>query len=368
METTLFKPTKTGAIQQWTIETHGDSFTCTYGQLNGAMQTQTTKCASKNIGKSNETTPEQQAILEAEALVTKKLKSGYSYEITSIPSVQLPMKVKSYQDQIKNVIFPCISTPKLNGVNGLYKRTFDSLTLYSRGGEVYPEIPHLTPYIHDIMNELQCNELNAELYIHGEHLQDIQSAVKKPKPLSSKLTCNIFDIPDSDEDYGARRNRLIRLYNTLEAIDHVSLNYIGFLTGVECNSHKDIETHYDQCMCQNLEGTVIKNTKALYQHNVRSSDMFKYKKTLSAEYQILDMGTDKNNHPVFHCGTPEGRIFKVKPKGTDSERKAMVASFETNYLHKWYTIEYEALSKDLIPLKPVGVSLRECDQNGNPLE
>ena len=98
--TTLYKPSKQGKTQQWSIEVQGDSFICTYGQVGGAMQTQTTKCESKNIGKANATTPAEQAVLEASALVTKKLKSGYSYEISDTPSVKLPMKVKSYQDHL----------------------------------------------------------------------------------------------------------------------------------------------------------------------------------------------------------------------------------------------------------------------------
>ena len=96
MSATLFKPAKTGATQQWSIEVQGDSFICTYGQLDGKMQTQVTKCEPKNIGRANETTPEQQAQLEAEALIAKKLKSGYSYDSTAPVTVQLPMKVKCY--------------------------------------------------------------------------------------------------------------------------------------------------------------------------------------------------------------------------------------------------------------------------------
>lgn len=364
--TVLYKPTKTGATQQWSIEVQGDSFICAYGQVGGAMQTQTTKCESKNIGRANATTPEQQAVLEAAALVTKKLKSGYSYEISDTPSVKLPMKVKSYQDQLHNVKFPCISTEKLNGVNAMFKRTVESITIYSRGGEVFPAIPHLEQYLHDIMDELGHNELNAELYIHGEHLQDIQSAVKKPNKLSPRLTAHIFDIADSDEIYESRRAKLKSIYSTLESIDHISLKYVGFLTGVECYSHEQIELHYNQCMDLKLEGTVVKNLSAKYEHNVRSSDMFKYKKTLDAEYQIVDCESDKNGHPVFHCLTPEGKLFKVKPKGTDAERKAMIVNFESQYLNQWYKIEYETLSKDLIPLKPVGIGLRDCNSLGEP--
>lgn len=81
--TTLYKPAKTGATQQWSIEVVGDSFICTYGQLDGKMQTQVTKCEGKNIGRANETTLEQQAVLEMDALIAKKIKSGYSYDSTA---------------------------------------------------------------------------------------------------------------------------------------------------------------------------------------------------------------------------------------------------------------------------------------------
>ena len=362
--TVLYKPAKTGKTQQWQIEVQGDSFICTYGQLGGAMQKQTTKCSGKNLGKANETTPEQQAILEAEALVTKKLKSGYSYEISDTPSVSLPMKVKSYQDQLHNIEFPCISTEKLNGVNAMFKRTSDSLTIYSRGGEVYPAIPHLEQHIHDIMDELSHNELNAELYIHGEHLQDIQSAVKKPNSLSPKLTCNIFDIADSAEIYEYRRTKLMTIYKTLESIDHVSLKYIGFLTGVECHSHEQIELHYNQCMDNNLEGTVIKNFKALYQHNVRSSDMFKYKKTQSAEFLIISYELDKNGLPVFILESAGGE-FKAKPIGT---KEYWSQQIPFTYIGQYATVEYETFSKAGIPLKPIFIATREMTSDGQPKE
>lgn len=364
--TTLYKTNKNGSIQQWSVKVDGSTFICTFGRVDGKMQSKSTTCTGKNIGRANQTTPEQQAQLEADALVTKKLKSGYSYDASAPVTVQLPMKVKSYQDQIHNVKFPCISTPKLNGVNAMFKRTVDSITIYSRGGEVFPAIPHLEQHLHDIMDELGHNELNAELYIHGEHLQDIQSAVKKPNKLSPRLTAHIFDIADSVEIYKCRRDKLKSVYSTLESIDHISLKYISFLTGVECHSHEQIELHYNQCMDLKLEGTVVKNLSALYQHNVRSSDMFKYKKTLDAEYQIVDCESDKNGHPVFHCITPEGKLFKVKPKGTDAERKAMIVNFESQYLNQWYKIEYEMLSKGKIPLKPVGIGLRDCNSLGEP--
>ena len=362
--TVLYKPTKTGATQQWQIEVQGDSFICTYGQLGGAMQKQTTKCSGKNIGRANETTPEQQAILEAEALVTKKLKSGYSYEISDTPSVSLPMKVKSYQDQLHNIEFPCISTEKLNGVNAMFKRTSDSLTIYSRGGEVYPAIPHLEQHIHDIMDELSHNELNAELYIHGEHLQDIQSAVKKPNKLSPRLTAGIFDIADCSEIYKVRNKKLVELEGTLTKVGSPVLNFVNFLTGVVCESHEHIEKHYDLCMNKSLEGTVIKNFKALYQHNVRSSDMFKYKKTQSAEFLIISYELDKNGLPVFILESAGGE-FKAKPIGT---KEYWSQQIPFTYIGQYATVEYETFSKAGIPLKPIFIATREMTSDGQPKE
>ena len=359
--TTLFKPAKTGATQQWSIEVQGDSFICTYGQLGGKMQTQVTKCESKNIGRANETTPEQQAQLEADALIAKKIKSGYSYDSTAPTTVQLAMKVKSYQDQLHNVKFPCYSSAKLNGVNAIYKRSEGILTIYSRGGETYPAIPHLEPLVHELMDLFDSNELNGELYIHNQHLQDIQSAVKKPNELSPLLSFCVFDIADSTLPFGARASLMHAAWDTF---DTTIKSTISVIYNVLCHSHEDIEEHYNECVNFGYEGTVIKNATALYQHNVRSSDMFKYKKTISAEFLINSYNLDKNGLPVFVMQCDAGE-FKAKPVGT----KEFWAVFNpTDYLGKYATIEYEVLSRDGIPLKPIFISLRSMDSEGNPKE
>lgn len=363
--TTLYKTTKTGAIQQWSVEVQGDSFICTYGQVDGAMQTQTTKCEPKNVGRSNETTPEQQAILEAEALVTKKLKSGYSYDKTAPVTVQLPQKVKSYQDQLKNVIFPCISTPKLNGVNATYWLMPDnSLKLTSRGGETYPAIPHLEDSVRTLMNFLGTTALNGELYIHGEHLQDIQSAVKKPKELSKQLEFNVFELPLIPGSYEVKHKIMQDTLEELSNFFEDTNNKVLLLTGVECHSHEDIEVHYNQCMQAKLEGTVIYNIRAVYKFNTRSSDVFKYKKVQSKEFLIASYELDKNKLPVFIMNVGE-QFFKAKPKGT----KEFWANFDfQDYRDQWATIEFETYSKAGIPLKPIFIGLRDCDEFGEPKE
>ncbi len=98
---TLYKTTKTGKIQQYDVQTTGDQITVTQGQVEGLKQSYPTTCTPKNVGKSNETTPAEQADLEAQSKWEKKIKSGYTQDPSGVITVRLPMKVKSYYGQEK---------------------------------------------------------------------------------------------------------------------------------------------------------------------------------------------------------------------------------------------------------------------------
>lgn len=359
---TLYKSTKTGVVQVCDIQVDGPTFTVTFGQLDGKMQSKQTTCKPMNVGRSNATTAEEQAILEAQSKWNKKVKSGYSEDISAPITVQLPQKVKSYVGSESKIKFPAYSTFKLNGVNGTYWLLDDgSLKLTSRGGDEYPPIPHLEPLVLNAMRTLDTDCLNGELYIHGEHLQDITSAVKKPKELSKKLMFVVFELPHINKPYKDKIQLLKQLRNPFDP--ETKLSYTGCL---EVNSQEDIEDHYDLAMENGYEGTVIYNADAEYKFNERSSSVYKYKKTLDAEFQVLSFELDKNNHPVYTCQS-SGGPFKVKRKGTNSERLADASIADSN-IGKWLTVELEAYSKDNKPLKPVGLNFRNCDEQGNPNE
>ena len=134
-----------------------------------------------------------------------------------------------------------------------------------------------------------------------------------------------------------------------------------------CNSHDDINNHFNQAISAGYEGIVVKHPNAFYEHNVRSNKMWKYKLALSAEFEIVNYELDRRGHPVFHLQTPEGKIFKAKPKGTNDERLIMAAN-ANSYLFKWATIEFECYSDSAIPLKPVFITVRNCTSKGEPLE
>ena len=74
----LYKRTSTGKIQTWFGEVDGGRYRTTSGQLYGKRTTTAwTECEAKNVGRSNEVIPDQQAISEMESMYTKKRRTDY---------------------------------------------------------------------------------------------------------------------------------------------------------------------------------------------------------------------------------------------------------------------------------------------------
>ena len=65
---TLYKRDTKGKIRQWTIHAQGNKFWTEGGLVDMKMNVaKPTSCHSKNLGQTNETSPEAQAQLEAQA-------------------------------------------------------------------------------------------------------------------------------------------------------------------------------------------------------------------------------------------------------------------------------------------------------------
>lgn len=360
---TIYKKSKTGAIVYCKISVNDNIITVETGQVGTDKPTfHTTTCSPKNIGRSNETTGPQQARLEANSKLAKKLKSGYTTNTSGESNIRLPMKVKVYQDQIANVDFPCYISPKLNGVN-ITIRLDNMHTVYtSRGGELRPSLPHVEDDLIELMTTYGIDEINAEIYKHGEFLQDIQAATTKLNDLSKSLQIHIFDLPNVPGTYYDRLKILNDIDNTF-SMDNVSI--IPIYSNIM--DHEQIYRLYQTFVEQGFEGAVIRNPSGLYQHNVRSSDVFKLKEAQDAEFEVVDFALDKHSHPIFVCKTTSGNTFKVKPKGTNDQRLAL-ANIANTKIGKWLKVEFETLSKNGTPQKPVGLCFRNCDSAGNPTE
>ena len=81
---TLYCVNKSGGVQEWHVWADGDKVLVEHGKFGGKLQRKETTCTSKNVGRANETTPEQQAMLEAQSKYNKQVDKYYRETIEEV--------------------------------------------------------------------------------------------------------------------------------------------------------------------------------------------------------------------------------------------------------------------------------------------
>ena len=139
---TIYKTTKGGKIQEWTIEVVGNKYRTISGQTDGKkVINEWTVCYGKNTGKANETTDKEQAMKEAEAKRKLKLEKDYSETIKGINRKRHfePMLAAKWEDYKNKVEYPLYSQPKLDGIRCIVTKD----GMFSRNGKEIISAPHI---------------------------------------------------------------------------------------------------------------------------------------------------------------------------------------------------------------------------------
>lgn len=276
----LYKYTSKGQAQQWEIKVYADSFYTIEGIVGGKLTTSDpTICTGKNIGKANETTAEEQAILEAKSRWQKKLDKGYNEVLTEEKRFFEPMlafEFSKYEDLLFTV--PTYVQPKLDGM-----RSIKDGKLTSRNGKEIVSCPHL---------EGDGPKLDGELYNHDlkDDFNKIMSLVKKTKPTpedllesKEKVKYWVYDFPDH---VGPFSQRYMALQLELSKLEY-SESFVVVPTYRVETMDQVIELHAS-FIEQGFEGSIIRMDLGNYE-NKRSKQLLKYKDFMDAEFEIYDV-------------------------------------------------------------------------------
>jgi DNA ligase 1 len=349
---TLYKMTSTGAIQQWDITVwtgNGNPYyEVTYGQVDGQKVVKRTYITEgKNIGRANETTPEEQATLEAESKWTKQRdRKGYTEEIPSDKPLR-PMLAKSYPKDGKHIKFPCYVQPKFDGVRCLYKNG----KLYSRQNKEFTSLGHIVDTLKG------CDHiLDGELYSDTLTFQEIVSIVKKgtAKDNADEIMYCVYDVVDENMDFHDR----MKLIEGLDLGQHCRK-----VKSMLCNHPDDIDLHHEDAVEVGYEGIMLRNKLGKYKINGRSSDLQKCKKFLDQEFKILDI-VEMDKEPG--CGTyvcsHNDVTFKATPKMTREDKKNLLVN-KDDYIGKMLTVQFFEWTTSDVPLPrfPIGKIVRDYD-------
>lgn len=308
---TIYKYTTTGKIQEWTIYVDGNKFWTVEGIKGGKLTpTEPTICEGKNIGRSNETTAEEQAMREAQAKHQKKLDKGYNEVLTSEKKFFEPMLAQSYE-KYHQLCFtkPTFIQPKLDGLRCIN----NGGTMISRNGKAFVSVDHLTQH-HSL--------LDGELYTHEykDDFNKIVSLCKKTKPTKEDLVESekmiefwAYDLPNHSGGFSERFKALQRV------VSEINNSKIKVVPTYEVKSKEDVEKYHTMFLEQGYEGSIIRIDLGNYE-NKRSKQLLKKKDFYDGEFEIVDFEEGKGNR----SGTAgnvilrlkDGRTFGAGIKGT----------------------------------------------------
>jgi DNA ligase-1 len=344
------------------------------------------KVKGKNIGRSNETTDEEQAIFEIQVKEREKRDQGFHAEGEVAVTLPFPMLAHVFYDvmidkfdkygtlvesvvktkgQKKKIKFPCGLQPKFDGVRCL----MNSEKAWSRNGKLWkPEI------VGHLMFDTNGSILDGELILSPEAggFQKTTSAVTKVSELTPHLQYYVYDcLPDennitSETSYEQRYKYLEYMFRSAELSGLLPENVILVKT-VNCKSEEHAVRLHDKCTARGYEGAMVRNWNAPYAIDKRSYDLQKIKVFITEEFEIIDCidgkGTDEEAI-MYVCKTEDGTLFKVRPSGTIKGRKELWLGFcEGTYdpIGKMYTVKFQNYTDKGKPRFPAGLGVRDYE-------
>lgn len=406
MNNYIYKIDNKDKIRVWKAWEEGSKVFVEHGVLDGKLQQSVYTAEAKNIGKVTETTPEQQAVIEVNALYEDQITNQhYRRSVEEAQEVKdanlIPRKILNYKDGWKKLPERCITSIKLNGsraciING---------QLYSKIGRP-EEIQHkLIRAGVSLADSLNWGNLDCEVYAHGLSLQRIRSAWLKPIKTSKevcevankrfnlkgsarikcvveaikrlgydpnqdaqKLKLYVFDIPSKTNKGYRERLEDLETFKYLVSTSPILQNIFEFCEYFDTVSHEERVEKLSEVHSQGYEGLVHYDPEGVYEFGKRSSNTQKAKPRLDSEALVVDVTKDKSGQGVLLLKANDSMDnveFKAKMKG-DAESRSYEKQLQ--YVGKWVNYQYEELSDKGIPTKPVVICERKCDDSGSPLE
>jgi len=373
---TLFSRTSTGAIQQWTVQIDGDKFRVESGQTDGKkVLSEWTVCEAKNVGRANATTPSEQAMSEAQAKWDKKVKLGYTTDVTKIDSSTSfvePMLAKNFEDRLDKIDWNegVFVQNKYNGARCVATYENGRVVLKTRKGEEYISVPHINKDLEKFFADYPSAVLDGELfsYEYRQKLNELMSIVRKTKKIttedlqkSEEMVCyyiydcyNIGPATDVCVKYSSRKKRL----------DELLPKYSKYYRKVEtelAHSLDEVRAIFNKYVDDGQEGVIVRVPHSPYEHK-RSSFLLKWKPLEDSEAVIVDIQEGSGNW----SGTGKiitlkwnDKIFNATFKGT-MEEGAKFLKDKKNWIGKEVKFQYNGLTGLSVP-NYARVDISNCD-------
>lgn len=378
---TLYKKDARGKTRIWTIEVLGQTITTKYGLEDGKLTEKEDYIEKgKNIGKVNETTPEEQAKLQAESAWDKQKLKGYRETPEEInKSIIAPMKPLEFNKAKHRLTSPIYIQPKINGIRCLITRTGQrDYEFISNGNKDYFEV-----FKHcDIMMEALSNILPLRYTIDGEFyhpdwpLNKIRSATAKFHPdKTPKLEYWVFDLPITSIYIGLPFSN--RIKNLKELVSDRPQHPIVLCPTLQIptaqNLSETVKIMNKQFVEDGFEGVIIRDGNGTYRHGERTAVLQKYKEFKEEKFPISDITVEETTingiytEAIMYVCDAEKGTFKCRPKGSKLERRKLLNQYrngEFNPIGKHLRVRFFEYTGDEggarnMPQFPIGLEVEK---------
>jgi ATP-dependent DNA ligase len=335
-----------------------------YGYVSGKMTKSTKKITSgKNIGKRNETTHFEQAILEAQSKWKKKTEQEFSendVKPTNITSenvldcenVVFPMLASDFQKFKHKITYPVYIQPKLDG----YRMIFNSKnkSCNSRQGKSFDAIKRTSLY-KELISIKEIVILDGELYQHGGIFEHLGMLRKKKLDESDyekleQIEYHVYDYIDETKTYTERLDFLKTFFNKNP------FQHIRFVETRTVSTENELKDQHLDFVKDSYEGSIVRTASGKYRCKARSQDLLKFKDFVDSEYKIIGFTREQDTASnkdliVWVCVNENGDKFNVRPKGTREERNELYQR-GNEFIGQQIHVKYFELTDSGIPRFP----------------
>jgi len=380
----LFGNAKTGKTKKWIISvkqlSNGTAeITTQNGYIDGKLAISTRLIESgKNIGKSNATTPFQQACNEAERKYQDKIeKEGYATSIENVETPIYPMLANKFDFSSKkknDIVFPCFVQPKLDGLRCMSNLSSGNIIMKSRVGKEFKKMPHLITQLgrfFKIATDIGYPNIYADGELYSDELpfEEISGYVRVEKESNPenerKIQYHLYDLYiDPEMDYEMRKMILDQIF------DKGKFTHLKKVETVICPAKQNVKFLHGEYVSKGFEGIMLRNKKGPYLLKNRSNDLQKYKEFEDEEFEIVGYkeanGEDRGTI-IWECyytkPDKSKEIFAVRPRGSREIRREWFEQaeqdFDNNFKGKLLTVRYQELGPEGCPRFPVGICVRQ---------
>tara|TARA_R110000868_G_scaffold170370_5_gene405635 strand:- start:2350 stop:3495 length:1146 start_codon:yes stop_codon:yes gene_type:complete len=314
----------------------------------------------KNVGRSNETSLEEQAKLEASAEFKKKQDTGYFSNVNLIHTFDKfkPMLAEKYEEVpinwSKGYVY---SQPKLDGIRCIARND----GLWTRSGKELVAVPHIWESLKSFFVNHPNVILDGELYNHDlkDDFNTIVSLVRKTKPKDEDLAkskelvqYHVYDLFHTTHEDMPFRSREILRWEARTHYEAHMMHDIQIVPTMHVTNPTSVDLLYEGYLEHGYEGQMIR-TDSVYE-NKRTKNLLKRKEFLTDEFEVVELLEGLGNWQ----GCVKHLVLKLNDTttfqaGIRGDLQTLGNMWKNQDKPDWVTLRYFTPTPDGVPRFPV---------------